>query len=111
MKNYFFTEPKKNRILFLIDEFPSLGKLELVEKSMSYIAGYGLKILLITQSMKQLKKIYGKDNFILANCSIQLYLTPNEIEDAEDISKTLDNKTILSVSVSKRDLIYSLARL
>lgn len=102
MKNYFFTEPKKNRILFLIDEFPSLGKLELVEKSMSYIAGYGLKILLITQSMKQLKKIYGKDNFILANCSIQLYLTPNEIEDAEDISKTLDNKTILSVSVSKK---------
>ena len=102
MKSYFFIEPKKNRILFLIDEFPSLGKLELVEKSMSYIAGYGLKMLLITQSMKQLKKIYGKDNFILANCSIQLYLTPNEIEDAEDISKTLDNKTILSVSVSKK---------
>lgn len=102
MKSYFFTEPKKNRILFLIDEFPSLGKLELVESSMSYIAGYGLKMLLITQSMKQLKKIYGKDNFILANCSIQLYLTPNEIEDAEDISKALDNKTILSVSVSKK---------
>lgn len=102
MKSYFYIEPKKNRILFLIDEFPSLGKLELVEKSMSYIAGYGLKMLLITQSMKQLKKIYGKDNFILANCSIQLYLTPNEIEDAEDISKTLDNKTILSVSVSKK---------
>ncbi|MDU1912695.1 type IV secretory system conjugative DNA transfer family protein, partial [Fusobacterium sp.] len=102
MKSYFFTEPKKNRILFLIDEFPSLGKLELVESSMSYIAGYGLKMLLITQSMKQLKKIYGKDNFILANCSIQLYLTPNEIDDAEDISKALDNKTILSVSVSKK---------
>ena len=101
-KLFLHRDPKKSRILFLIDEFPSLGKLELVEKSMSYIAGYGLKILLITQSMKQLKKIYGKDNFILANCSIQLYLTPNEIEDAEDISKTLDNKTILSVSVSKK---------
>ena len=94
IESYIFIKPKKNRILFMLDEFPSLGKLEIVESAMSYIAGYGLKVLLIAQSLKQLEKIYGKANFFKANCSIQIYLTPNEIEDAEQMSKTLGNKTV-----------------
>lgn len=94
IENYIFIKPKKNRILFMLDEFPSLGKLGIVESAMSYIAGYGLKVLLIAQSLKQLEKIYGKANFFKANCSIQIYLTPNEIEDAEQISKTIGNKTV-----------------
>lgn len=94
IEEYIIIKHKKNRILFMLDEFPTLGKLEIVENSMSYIAGFGLKVLLIIQSLKQLEKIYGKTNSFKANCSIQIYLTPNEIEDAEKISKTLGNKTV-----------------
>lgn len=95
VQNFFFTEQKKekNKILLLIDEFPSLGKMEIIEQSMSYIAGYGLKCLLISQSLKQFKKIYGKDNYILDNCSIQLYLTPNDEETPKMISDMFDTYT------------------
>lgn len=89
-----FIKPQKNRILLLLDEFPSFGNLSYVERAMSYIAGFGIKVLLITQSLKQLEKIYGKANFFRANCSIQIYLTPNEIDDAEAISRALGTKTV-----------------
>ncbi|MCJ8341503.1 MAG: type IV secretory system conjugative DNA transfer family protein [Cetobacterium sp.] len=94
IENKIFKKPQKNRILLLLDEFPSFGNLSYVERAMSYIAGFGIKVLLITQSLKQLEKIYGKANFFRANCSIQIYLTPNEIDDAEAISRALGTKTV-----------------
>ncbi|PIQ50567.1 MAG: conjugal transfer protein TraG, partial [Comamonadaceae bacterium CG12_big_fil_rev_8_21_14_0_65_59_15] len=38
-----------HKMLLLIDEFPALGKLEIFEEALAFIAGYGLKALLITQ--------------------------------------------------------------
>ncbi|RXZ68423.1 conjugal transfer protein TraG [Fusobacterium necrophorum] len=99
---FFFIDPSKNRILLLIDEFPSLGKLEIIEKSMAYIAGFGLKALLITQSLNQFRKIYGKDNYIQDNCSIQLYLTPNDMESAKMISEMLGKETVKTESRSRK---------
>ncbi|MCF0163105.1 MAG: type IV secretory system conjugative DNA transfer family protein [Fusobacterium necrophorum] len=96
------TKEKKNRILLLIDEFPALGKLSIVEEAMNYIAGFGLKCLLIAQSLKSLKKIYGKDNYIQDNCSIQLYLTPNDEETPKMISDMFDTYTEKVVSESRK---------
>ncbi|MGL5459655.1 MAG: type IV secretory system conjugative DNA transfer family protein [Cetobacterium sp.] len=92
-RKVFIKAGEKNRILFLIDEFPSLGKLEILEKALAYIAGYGLKVLLITQSINQLSKIYGKENSILDNCHVQMYLTPNDSETPAMISKMLGTYT------------------
>ena len=49
----------KHRLLLLLDEFPSLGKLEFFETALTFIAGYGLKAFLIAQSLNQLEKAYG----------------------------------------------------
>src|SRR5207248_9813796 len=43
----------KHRLLFLIDEFPSLKRMELFGDALSYMAGYGLKAYLITQDIRQ----------------------------------------------------------
>lgn len=93
---------EKNQLLLLIDEFPSLGKMEIIENAMSYIAGYGLKCLLIAQSLKQFKKIYGKDNYILDNCSIQLFFTPNDEETPKMISDMFDSYTEKIYTESKK---------
>lgn len=93
IKDLFIVKEEKNKILFLIDEFPSLGKLDLIEKAIAYIAGYGLKVLLITQSMNQLKKIYGDKNSVLDNCHVQIYLTPNDAETPKMISDMLGTTT------------------
>lgn len=88
-----YSKLKNKRILFLIDEFPALGNLSLFEEALAYIAGYGLKALLIVQSINQLNKIYGKDNSIIDNCRTQLYFTPNDKDTPKMISDMMGNKT------------------
>ena len=64
--------PHLYRLLLLIDEFPSLGKLDIFEESLAYIASYGLKALLIIQDISQLQKAYGRDESIVGNCHIRV---------------------------------------
>lgn len=92
-ENVDYSKLKNKRILFLIDEFPALGNLSLFEEALAYIAGYGLKALLIVQSINQLNKIYGKDNSIIDNCRTQLYFTPNDKDTPKMISDMMGNKT------------------
>ena len=96
-------KPKKQRLLLMLDEFPQLGKLESIEKTLAICAGYGIKICIVAQSMGQLNKIYTKDNAIPGNCHVQIYFTPT-LEDgggtARTLSDTLGEKTIHSFSKS-----------
>ncbi len=91
--NYFYIDPGKNKLLLLIDEFPALGKMDIFETAIPYIAGYGLKTLLITQSMNQLKSAYGDKNSILENCGAQIYLTPADVSTPKMISDMLGTYT------------------
>ena len=52
----------KWKMLALMDEFPALGKIEELEAGMGYYAGYGIKMLLVLQSIDQLFRIYGEKN-------------------------------------------------
>ena len=36
----------KHRLLAMIDEFPALGKLEILQESLAFVAGYGYQMLL-----------------------------------------------------------------
>jgi type IV secretion system protein VirD4 len=81
-------------MLLLIDEFPALGKLEIFEEALAFIAGYGLKALLITQDLSQLTKAYSKDESIMSNCHIRIAFAPNKIETAELLSKMSGASTV-----------------
>jgi AAA+ superfamily predicted ATPase len=45
-------------VLFLLDEFYSLGRLSLIEKSSGLLSGYGLKLWPVIQNIGQLKHLY-----------------------------------------------------
>jgi len=85
---------KKQRCLLLLDEFPAFGNINSMEKGLAYIAGYGLKALLIVQSINQLNKSYTKENSIVDNCHIRVFFTPNDENTPGYISKMLGKKTI-----------------
>ncbi len=36
----------KHKLLAMIDEFPALGKLEILQESLAFVAGYGIKCYL-----------------------------------------------------------------
>lgn len=98
----------KHRLLLLLDEFPALGKIPLVEKALAFIAGYGMKALLITQDTNQVNRLYTKDNSILSNCHITVFYTPSK-SDAETprlISNSLGDKTIEFATQSWKGFKY-----
>ena len=83
-----------HRLLLLIDEFPSLGKLEIFQEALAFIAGYGLKALLIVQDLTQLNAAYGKDESIVSNCHIRIAYAPNKIETAKLLSDMAGQATV-----------------
>ena len=52
-------ERPEGAVLFLLDEFAALGRLEAVERAMGLMAGYGLQLWPILQDLSQLRALYG----------------------------------------------------
>ncbi|ACZ01640.1 type IV secretory system conjugative DNA transfer family protein [Streptobacillus moniliformis] len=90
----------KHRLLMLLDEFPAIGKMEILEKAIGFVAGYGMKMMLVVQSLDQLNKIYSENNMFMGNCQTQVFYTANDNKTAEYISKTIGQETVISKSVS-----------
>jgi type IV secretion system protein VirD4 len=61
---------KKRRLLMLLDEFPTLGRLEFFSMNLRQMAGYGIKAQLIVQSFNDIIEYYGPHNTIIDNCHI-----------------------------------------
>ena len=94
----------KHRLLLMMDEFASLGKLEIMQESLAYLAGYGIKAYLILQDIGQLKSEksgYGADESISSNCHVQCAFPPNRIETAEHLSKLTGTTTIVKRQISE----------
>jgi type IV secretion system protein VirD4 len=47
-------------VLFVLDEFPILGHVEVIEKAAGLMAGFGVKLWVIVQNLGQLKQHYNK---------------------------------------------------
>ena len=96
----------KHRLLLMLDEFPSLGKLDVFEESLAFIAGYGLKAYLIIQDISQLWTAYGKDESIFSNCHVRVAYAPNKIETAELLSKMTGTATVVKHSHTYSGSLY-----
>lgn len=77
----------KWKMLALMDEFPALGKLEELETGIGYYAGYGIKMMIVLQSIDQLFRIYGGKNRFLPNCTIQVFGRENDKATANYVSE------------------------
>jgi type IV secretion system protein VirD4 len=93
----------QHRLLMMLDEFPSLGKLEILQEALAFIAGYGIKCYLICQDINQLKSReagYGHDESITSNCHVQSAFPPNRIETAEHLSKLTGQTTVAKEQIT-----------
>jgi len=55
------TNQKGAPTLFMLDEFPALGRIKAIEESAGYMAGYGIKLVPIIQNIGQLQEHYAKN--------------------------------------------------
>jgi type IV secretion system protein VirD4 len=88
----------RHRLLFMIDEFPSLKRMEIFSDALSYMAGYGLKAYLITQDIRQIVEEYGPNESIVSNCHVRVAYAPNQYDTAELLSKMAGTKTVQKAS-------------
>jgi len=93
----------KHRLLLMLDEFPSLGKIEILQESLAFVASYGIKCYLICQDINQIKSResgYGPDESITSNCHVQNAYPPNRIETAEHLSRLTGQTTIVTERIT-----------
>jgi len=97
--------PIKYTCLLLMDEFTAIGKLGVLSKGISYIAGYWLRMLPIIQSPSQLDEVYGQHAAATfkTNHALNIVFPPkaSDIQVAKDISEWLGYSTVDGVSTSK----------
>lgn len=86
----------KYQCLFLLDEFTSMGKVEILVDGPSYLAGYNVRIFCVIQSLSQLDAVYGpeKARNMVTNLACQIVYTPREQRDANEYSEMLGFKTV-----------------
>ncbi len=94
---------EKYGVLMMMDEFPTLGKMEQFLSGIAYFRGYKVRLFLIIQDTEQLKGIYEESgmNSFLSNSTYRITFAANNMETANLISQLLGNKTSEQVSYNK----------
>lgn len=81
-------------ILFLLDEFATLGRLEPLAQAYGLMAGYGVQLWAILQDLHQLKALYGaRHGTFLANAAVTQVFNVADIDTAQWVSRTLGAAT------------------
>jgi len=82
-------EQNATPILFLLDEFARLGKLESIINGLATLRSKKITIAMLTQSLAQIDMIYGKDSrkVIADNCQYKAILSATDAETQEYFSK------------------------
>lgn len=82
-------------VLFLLDEFASLGRMEEMGRAITTVRSSGAHLMLIVQSLANLREIYGTDgaaNF-MGNCEVQVFIAPTDADTPRYISEAIGDQT------------------
>jgi type IV secretion system protein VirD4 len=109
----FRTQKLAHPILFLIDEFPTLGYMPVLEEMMGILAGYGITFFLICQSPTQIHKLYGEKSPIFDHCRFIATYATSDVQSSEMFSKMagVDTATFGSLSNSGSRYDYGMTNL
>ncbi|THD40452.1 MAG: hypothetical protein DI608_03085, partial [Rothia mucilaginosa] len=79
-----------------LDEFTSIGKVDIIAHAISYLAGYNMRLFCVIQSLSQLDATYGVDvaRTMVTNMACQVVYTPREQRDANEYSEMLGYTTL-----------------
>ena len=95
----------KERILMMIDEMASLGKIPQIKKAFNLNAGYGVSIWGFTQNIKDLYEVYGQyaaDAMLGMAEFVQFFnVGASDLFTQNYLSDVIGNTTVLSKSEAK----------
>ncbi len=91
-------------VLFLMDEFAALGKMEVIETAAGLMAGYGVKLWPILQDLTQLKRHYRESwETFLGNAGLHQFFGNTDLTTLEHVSKRLGKTHVLAVTENENE--------
>ena len=84
----------KHKMLMLLDNLAAFGKIDIFEKSVGYVAAYGIKMLYTFPSIRALNMLYGELNGILSNCNTQIFGVSDDKLTAQYVSEICGKTTL-----------------
>lgn len=82
-------------VLFMMDEFPSMGRIEIIARSISYLYGYDVRLWLFTQTLNDLEEIYPDKWKNLVEQPAAKTFMDSKGATAELVSRWLGQKTVI----------------
>src|ERR1035441_4535193 len=91
-------------VLMVLDEFAGLKRMEVIENAVAQIAGYGVKLFFVLQSLEQLKAVY-KDNWetFLANSGLKEFFNLEDNFSRDYVSKLIGETEVIREVRSESD--------
>ena len=85
--------------LFVLDEFPSLGRIEAVSTAAPVLRSFGVQLLAITQDLERLRMVYPDEwGGFLGNAECIWWLGTNHDETAGFLQNSLGTRAVKAVS-------------
>jgi type IV secretory pathway TraG/TraD family ATPase VirD4 len=83
-------------VLMILDEFAGLKRMEAIEKGVAQLAGFGVKLFFVLQSLEQLKGTYpGHWETFLANAGLKMFFGIEDHFTREYVSKLAGETEII----------------
>lgn len=82
-------------VCLFMDEFYSLGKLEMMAAAVSYFRGYKIKLFLIAADIESIENVYGENgaSAIISDCDTKIFFAAKSFKTANNISQLCLNKS------------------
>ncbi len=95
-----FKKLYKHKLLLMLDELPAFGNIPVLEKSLGFLAGYGIIAYIIAQDKIQLTKAYTEKQTLTTNCHVTIAYPPNEPSTEKAISEMTGQTTVVKKKVT-----------
>ena len=83
-------------VLFVLDEFAALGRMESIEKAAGLMAGYGVKLMPVLQDLGQLKRHYRESwETFLGNAGVLQFFANADLTTLEWLSKRMGSVELI----------------
>lgn len=86
---------RRRRVLLVLDEFASLGRIPLLEHVLAFLRGYGVTAMLAIQDVGQLYRLYTRNETFSGTCGIHVATATANLTTRSEISRRAGEATVI----------------
>ena len=85
-------------VLFVLDEFKSLGRMDTMLSAATTLRGYGGRMLFVLQGVANIEEVYGRagTDGLMNACQMHIFMSVNDPRTKEMLSRSLGNREIVT---------------